>query len=120
VNLKDMKGKAIVVCFWSPANKSSQGELSQIASLFDEFRKKGMDAVAVSLDPNATHMMGALDDFSTPFPNVPDRSGVARRHNISNASVPQTFVLNQNHEIIASGLHGNELQNAVVQLMKGQ
>src|SRR5208337_1932378 len=64
VNLKEMKGKAIAVCFWSPTSKSSQSELAQISSLFDEFRQKGMDAVAISIDPNPNHMLGALDDFS--------------------------------------------------------
>ena len=116
VSLKQLKAKVIAVCFWSPSSKPSQGELKAVASLYDEFQGQGLEAIAISLDPRLERISGSLDDFSTSFPNVPDRFGLARKYNVSN--VPQTFLLNQKREIMATGLHGTELRNAVSQMIK--
>lgn len=116
VSLKQIKAKVIAVCFWSPASKPSQGELKAVASLFDEFQGQGMEAVGISLDPRQERISGSLDDFSTSFPDIPDRFGLARKYDVSN--VPQTFLLNQKREIVAAGLHGVELRNAVSQMIK--
>jgi hypothetical protein len=115
VDMDDMKGKVTLVCFWSPGSKASQADLAEVQVLYDSYRRVGgMQAIGVSMDPNANHAVGALDDFSTSFPNIPDRSNIAGEHGISG---PQVLLLNAKQEIIASGLRGKELQEAVKKAM---
>jgi peroxiredoxin len=120
VSLDGLKGKMILVCFWSTQNDASQKELITTTGLFGKFRGKGLNALAISLDANRVRNADSLEDFGVTFPNVPGGFAIASRHNVSSDTIPQTFILNDRHEILASGLHGKELESTVQKLMKGE
>ena len=120
VSLAGLKGKVILVCFWSTQNDEAQKELITTSGLFGKFHKKGLDALAISLDANRDRNADSLDDFGVTFPVVPGGFRIASRHNISTDTIPHTFILNDRHEILASGLHGKELESTVQKLMKGE
>jgi peroxiredoxin len=120
VSLGGLKGKVILVCFWSPLNDASQRELIMAAGLFGKFHRQGLDALAISLDASRARNADALDDFGVTFSDIPGGFEIANRHNIASDTIPQTFILNDRHEILAAGLHGKELDNAVQKLMKGE
>ena len=42
---------------------------------------------------------------------------VAARFNISHETLPRTYVLNENYEVVASGLHNQALEDLVKQLL---
>jgi hypothetical protein len=118
VSLDEMKGKVTLVCFWSPDNKASQADLNAVQYLYDNYHQAGgLQAIGVSLNRSPERMKEALDDFSTSFPNMPDRTNIAREHGIS---APQILLLNGRQEIVASDLHGKELQAAVKKAMEGK
>lgn len=116
-DLANINGKLILVCLWSPHNQDSARELLAVNRLYGQFHRQGLDAVAVSLDGQRAKLLDTLDDFNMTFPNVPDSFGLADREGISSDSIPYTFILNQQHQILAAGLHGQKLEGAVQKLM---
>ncbi len=116
--LNSLKGKVILVCFWSPRFPESERELIAISRLVSQFSGQGLQAVGVSLDLQRLELLDSLDDSSAKFPNVPDTTGLADRESVSVEALPYTFILNQQHEIVASGLHGANLETTVRNLLR--
>jgi hypothetical protein len=51
---------------------------------------------------------------------VPSGYAVAAKYNFGYDALPRTYVLNENYEVIASGLHGAALESLVKKLMAGK
>jgi hypothetical protein len=117
VSVHSMKGKVNLVCFWTPGNGNSSRELLLVAMLQNQFRKQGVDALAVSLAANGPKLQDTLEDFHLGFRNVPNGYDIAGRYNIDYDALPRTYVLNENFEIIASGLHNKALEDLVKKLV---
>jgi AhpC/TSA family len=120
VSLGGLQGKLILVCFWSPNNQESSRELILVSGLYSRLHRQGLDAVGISLDLNRDEILDSISEFSVAFPNIADRYGLAGREGIDSSTLPVTFILNQQHEVVASGLHKSNLQSTVLRLMKEQ
>jgi len=119
VSLSGLKGKVILVCFWAPQNGPSTRELIQDYRLYDQFRRQGLDAVAISLSSNREEMSDVLEDGIT-LRTIPNDYELGARYGVSYEALPKTYILNDRHEILAAGLHGKELESTVRRLMKGE
>ncbi len=116
VSVHGLKGKVHLISFWSPRHQSSSRELLTVNLLYSQFAKQGVDALAVSLSGERAALLDALDDFNLRFPNVPNGQNIAARYNIDYDTLPRTYVLNRNFEVVASGLHGKALEDLVKKL----
>jgi peroxiredoxin len=119
VRLKALQGKAVVICFWSPGSAASIRELLVVSRSYFEFHKQGLDVIAVSLSASREAIEDAFEG-STAFPDIPDRYGISEQHGVSFDSLPRTFILDQRHEIVAAGLHGAALKDAIREAMKSE
>src|SRR5271166_492113 len=72
VSLSGLKGRVILVSFWSPKSVQSQKQLTSVMPLYNQFHKSGLAAVGVSVDPNPNHILSGLDDVSLAWPQVAD------------------------------------------------
>ncbi len=116
VHLSGMKGRAILVTFWSPRNVRSLGPLLAEGPLYNQFHDKGLEAVGVSMNPDPGVIKKALDDFTMRWPQVADQSGMAARYGVD-PKAGKTFVLDASHRIVAAGPMGPEIVKAVRQLL---
>lgn len=116
--LSGLNGKIILICFWSPRFPESERELIAVSRLVSQFGGHGLQAVGVSLDIQRLELLDSLDDSGARFPNVPDTNGLADREGVSVQALPYTFILNQRHEVVASGLHGTTLETTVQNLLR--
>ena len=117
--LKDIHANVVVVCFWAPYNRASQMELLSVTGLSNLYKRKGVEAVGIVLSGDRAKLDDTLEDFATGMPNIPNIPGgneLAARYGVTSANLPQTFVLNKKHEVIASGLHGKALEMAIRRL----
>lgn len=117
VALDGFDAKYLLVIFWSPRNAQSARELILVTRLHERFRGAGLEVLGVSLDLDRVEIVGALEDFGASFPNISDNIGLAGRVRLSSNQIPYTFILNREHEIVASGLHNQRLEAAVKEFM---
>jgi peroxiredoxin len=116
VSLSGLSGRVTVVTFWSPKNGGNQGALTALGPLYNQFHKSGLKAVGISMDPNPGHIVEALDDVTTNFPQVADQSGLATRYHVD-PRAGKTFVLDASHRIVAAGPMGQDIVKAVQRLL---
>jgi peroxiredoxin len=116
VSLSGLNGRVTVVTFWSPGSPLSITELTHALPLYKQFHKSGLAAVGVSMDPKASRIGETLDDFTLPWPQMADQSGLAARYHVD-PRAGKTFVLDANHRIVAAGPMGPDIIKAVHQLM---
>lgn len=119
VSLAGLGGRVILVTFWSPRSANSKGQLFSVLPLYNQYKRAGLRAVGICMDPNPQHVVDALDDITLGWPQIPDRTGLAKRY-FANASTGTTLVLDASHRIVAAGLTPAELQQKVRELLSAQ
>jgi len=113
VSLSDLEGRAIVVTFWSPENRGSMHKLEALLPLYNQLHKRGLAAVGVSMNPDASRITEALDDVTLPWPQIADQNRLAAKYHID-PKAGQTFVLDASHRVVAAG---SDVEKAVRQLL---
>jgi hypothetical protein len=116
VALSNLKGRVIIVSFWSPKSGQSQSQLTSVMPLYNQFHKRGLDAVGISMDPSAGHILTGLDDITPAWPQIPDRNGLAARYQV-NPKVGKIFVLDSSHRIVAAGQMAPEMERKILDLL---
>jgi len=116
VSLGSLHGRVILVAFWSPRSAGSKQTLLSVSPLFDRFRKSGLAAIGISMDPNPEHMLNAVDDISLNWPQIGDRSGLAARYKVDRMR-GDVLVLDASHRIVAAASSGIDLGRKVQELL---
>lgn len=119
LRLSSLRGKVVVVTFWSPSNPKSLAQLTALRGLYTEFHPAGLDAVGVAMTGSDRGARAALDDVELDWPQISDQTGLARALNIS-GNAPRTFVLDANRNVVASDLHGTELSTLVTRMLNNK
>jgi peroxiredoxin len=115
-SLSGLRGRAVVVTFWSPKNRASISQLASMMPLYNQLHNSGLAAVGVSMDPKTSRITDALDDITLPWPQVADQSGLAAHYRVD-PKAGETFVLDVSHRVVAAGPMGPEIEKAVRQLL---
>jgi hypothetical protein len=116
VSAHSLKGKVNLVVFWSPGKADASRELLLVNRLYAQYRKEGVDALAVNVSGDSPQLRDTLEDYQLGFRSVPSGFDIAARYGIDFQTLPRTFVLNESFEVIASGLHGKALEDLVKSL----
>src|SRR5208283_919099 len=82
VSAHSLTGTVNLVCFWSPRHQISSRELLLVSRLYGQFRKQGLEALAVSLSGDRAVLQDALEDFQLGFRNVPNGYALAAKYNL--------------------------------------
>lgn len=117
ISLSSLRGRAILVTFWSPDNRPSMNQLISTLGLYNRLHESGLAAVGVSMNPDPSRIVDALDDVSLPWPQIADQSRIAKRYHID-PQAGQTFVLDASHNVVAAGVNGSDIEKAVRQLLE--
>jgi hypothetical protein len=115
VSLDGMRGRVILVTFWSPKG-AAFGQLMSTMTVSRHFSRSDVSAVGISTDPDPQHIQESFDDMAPAWPVIGDTSGLAKRHNVDPRQ-GMTFVLDSSHRIVASGLTGAALESKVRELL---
>jgi peroxiredoxin len=116
VSLSGLGGRVILVTFWSPRNAASKRQLLALLPLYNQYKRAGLRAIGISMDPNPKHIAQALDDITLGWPQVPDHTGLAKRYG-ANAAKGTTLVLDASHHILAVDLSPADLERKVRELL---
>jgi len=111
IPLSSLKGQVVLVVFWASANEQSVQALLRLKSTYERYRQKGFEVYAVSLDNNKVNWMGTVDYNEFSWINVSELSTESRAALIFNVqSLPTTFLINREGDIVARNLLGRTLE----------
>lgn len=118
-NLSDLRGKVVLVDFWASWCGPCRRENPHVVEMYAKYHDKGFEVFSVSLDKDATAWKGAIAKDNLSWPNhVSDLKGwsskAAAIYGVS--SIPCTFLLDREGHILARGLRGDALTQALQQI----
>ena len=138
VDLKDYRGKVVLIDFWATWCGPCIAELPNIKKVYADYHAKGFEIVGISLEnakltPSDTPEQGAaklaaakkvLNDFTAkeemPWPQFFDgnhwKNPYAKQYAIN--GIPAMFLLDQSGKIVTTTARGEKLEAEVKRLLK--
>lgn len=117
-SLAALKGKVVVLEFWSTECTICMGEMPNMVSLYAKFHDKGLEIVGVNLDTDEDPVNACLKEkkvtWTTLFP-AKSKSDIALKWGI--LPIPKIFVIDREGVIRHVDLKGEELAGAVEKLI---
>ena len=119
-NRESMKGQVVLIDFWATWCGPCIGEMPNLKAAYDEYHEKGFEIVGVSLDgDDREHFTSWLEENEVPWPQIYEGNGwdatMAGVYEVR--GIPFTLLVNQDGEVVAAGLRGDEVQKRVAELL---
>jgi len=121
LSVSALKGKVVLVDFWATWCGPCVGELPNVRAIYEKYHGSGFDIIGVSLDKDRVALDAFLKAQNVTWPQYFDGQGwqnqLAQKYGID--SIPATFLLGRDGKIIAKGLRGEALGQAVEKALAG-
>jgi peroxiredoxin len=119
VKLSSIKAKYLLLEFWAAWCTPCRRENPELINSYNEFKDKGFDILAVSLDSKKEDWLYAITEDKLPWKNVSDLKGfqnsAALIYGVS--AIPRNFLIDENGIVVAIGLRGEKLNNKLKELL---
>ncbi len=118
IALSSLKGKYVLLAFWSAASKDCVAENLELKKLYSKYKNRGFEIYQINLDLDENTWRRAVKFDELQWINVreddPSDPKIAILYNVK--ILPANYLYDKNGEIIASNLHGRELQVKLTQI----
>jgi len=122
VNLRDLRGRHVLVDFWASWCAPCRIENRHYAELHRRYRDAGFEILAVSVDQNGNAWKAAIAKDEASWLHLSDLSGwkspLAAAYNVT--ALPASFLLDPEGRIIAKDLRGEPLAAALAARLKAK
>ncbi len=115
-SLSELKGKVIVLSFWSTAQDEHKMFNKELESIYGKYHAKGLEIYQVSLDIDKPSWAATIRSQNLPWISVNDGQGIdspsVLAYNISR--VPTMFVINKDGDIVERDIFNTEKLEQVI------
>jgi peroxiredoxin len=119
IRLSSLKNKMVLISFWASWNQQSIAYNLELKKIYEKYHSKGFEIYQVSLDNKKESWLNAIQYDEIPWINVSDLSypgsATATLYNIT--SLPATFLLSRDGEVLGKDLNRLELDNKLQALL---
>ena len=120
IKLSSLKGKTILLYFWSMAMEGNQLDNRELINIYDKYKSKGFEIYQVSLDTDRSKWIKAIETQELPWINVCDGRGAASVavsvYNVQ--AVPSSFIINKEGDLVSKNLFGEALNKKLAELLR--
>jgi len=112
VSLEDFRGRVVLLDFWAGWCSPCVRELPVVQALHDRWSEQGLVVIGINHDRSEAAMERAIETHELTYMQIFDgEDTVSDLYRIT--GIPMTYLLDREGTIIARGLRGNELTEAV-------
>ncbi len=125
VRLSDFRGKVVLLNFWATWCPPCRKEMPAMQQLYQVYKDKGLEIVAVSVDTASTGEVRAfVEELGLTFPVLHDRDSLVSRL-YSNPGVPSSYLINAQGKLAYRVLgeydwFGENAKNTVEKLLQAE
>ncbi len=113
------KNRLTLIDFWASWCGPCRAEMPSVVKAYTAYHQKGFEVVGVSLDKDKDAWLKAIDQLKMPWPQMSDLKGWesegAALYNVR--SIPSNVLIDQQGNIVAKDLRGEDLANKVGELL---
>lgn len=110
LRLSDLKGKGVMLNFWATYCEPCKREMPYMESLYPQYKEKGVEIVAVSVDMTEIVINKFVNQYDLTFPILHDKSSeVMDAYGIK--PLPTTYFIDENGVIVERVLGELTLEN---------
>ena len=120
ISLNSLKGKIVLLDFWASWCRPCRAENPNVVRLYEKYKDKGFTVYSYSLDKDAEKWKSAIqqDGLTWPYHTSDLKGWQAAGSAIYNVqSIPQTFLIGRDGNIIDIGLRGRDLEEKLKELL---
>lgn len=120
IKLSSLKNKVVLLDFWASWCRPCRGENPNLVRLYNKFKSKGFTVYSVSMDKSKDKWTEAiLQDNLTWENHVSELQGwnssAGNKYGVT--SIPKTFLINKQGEIVGFNLRGESLEKKINELL---
>ena len=120
ISLSSLRGNVVLIDFWASWCGPCRMENPNVVKTYEEYKDKGFTVYSVSLDTDKNKWIQAIEADNLSWPNhVSDlkgwQSAAAAKYKVN--SIPATFLLDQNGNIIDQNLRGDALEQKLQEIL---
>lgn len=121
ITLSNILGKVTILDFWASWCRPCRIENPNFVKIYEQYHAKGLEIISVSLDRNnqKQRWVEAIEKDQLNWYNVSNlkfwQDPLAQLYNVS--SIPATFILDKDGEILATKLRGGALEAKISELL---
>ena len=118
IALSSLKGKYVLLAFWSVQSKECIQENLQLKEFYKLYSKKGFEIYQINLDERESDWKSAVKFDELPWISTREDDPLDPKNAIifNVKKLPSNYLFNKESQIIASNLHGRSLQLKLEQL----
>jgi len=120
-DLKDLKGKVVLVDFWATWCGPCIGEIPHIKKMHEKYNKQGFEVIGISLDDNVDELKKFIAKENLPWSSIYDRdsprgAGLADHYGVQ--AIPFAVLVGRDGRVISTQARGQELTRLLDDLFK--
>lgn len=115
LSIAGLKGKVVLIDFWATWCGPCVAELPNVLAAYEKHHAAGFEIVGISLDSDRQKLDKFVKEKNMTWPQFFDGKGwqnkLSQKYGVN--SIPATYLLDREGKIIASGLRGEKLEEAI-------
>ncbi len=119
LSISGLKGKVVLVDFWATWCGPCVAELPNVLAAYAKYHGKGFEIVGISLDQSEDALKNFLKAKAMTWPQYFDGQGweskLGKQYGVT--SIPATYLLDRDGNIVAKGLRGPALEAELARLL---
>ncbi len=121
VDLRQLRGKVVVIDFWASWCQPCIKEMPELKRLYEEHHREGLEVIGISLDKagDRSKLLRLIDNLGLPWPQHFDGRGRDNRYAVQFGvtGIPKALVLDRSGILVSDNLRGNLLAQQIKQLL---
>jgi len=119
VDLADLRGKVVLVDFWSSADKACRQNEFQVLKAYKKYHDQGFDVIGISYDTSKSSLLTLIQNYGMYWPQYFDGTGKGNRIGTALGvnSIPTMWLVDKKG-IVRNTNVGDDLADQVKKLLK--